>query len=174
MHTHAAGTLSLPASVVTIGAFDGVHRGHQALILRATKRAERLSLPTVVYTFDPPPRSYLRGAKVLTSLPEKLRRLETLRVDHVVVAKFDAGYMSRTASDFLQELAAFRPAEVWVGSDFRFGPDREGDVNTLAACFAVRVMDPVRCSSGKTISSSRIRALVTQGALSEAWALLGW
>lgn len=174
MSVHPAGTLKLPASVVTIGAFDGVHRGHQALIRRAKDRAARLSVPAVVYTFDPPPRAYFRDTLILTPLAEKLRRLEELGVDHAVVASFDAEYAARGAQAFLDELEGLSPREVWVGRNFRFGGDREGGLEDLEARFSTRVLEPVRSGSGEVISSSQVRALITQGAMVEARALLGW
>jgi len=167
-------TLQLPGSVVTIGAFDGVHRGHQALIGRAVNRAGELGVPAVVYTFDPPPRAYFQGAPVLTPLARKLRRLEALGPEFVVVAGFDAGYAARSAEDFLDELAALSPSEVWVGPDFRFGRCGAGDVDALATRFRTRVFEPVQCSRGEVISSSRVRRLMALGATGEARALLGW
>ncbi|MEW6638219.1 MAG: FAD synthetase family protein [Actinomycetota bacterium] len=167
-------TLCLPGSVVTIGAFDGVHRGHQALIGRAVDRARELDVPAVVYTFDPPPRAYFQGAPVLTPLARKIRRLRVLGPGYVVVAGFDAGYAARSAEDFLEELAALNPSEVWVGVDFRFGRGGAGDVDALATRFRTRSFEPVQCGEGEVISSSRVRRLLAQGATGEARALLGW
>lgn len=121
MLVSSAGTLQLPGSVVTIGAFDGVHRGHQALIRHAVERTDRLGVPSVAYTFDPPPKAFLHGAPILTPLPEKVRRLEALGLDHAVVALFDEDYAARSAEHFLEEVAALNPVEVWVGPSFRFG-----------------------------------------------------
>lgn len=166
--------LRLPGSVVTIGAFDGVHRGHQALIRRVVGRAGELGVPAVVYTFDPPPRAYFQGAPVLTPLARKIRRLKALGPEYAVVAGFDAGYAARCAEDFLEELAALNPSEVWVGADFRFGRGGAGDVDALAARFKTRVFEPVQCGEGEVISSSRVRRLLAQGATGEAHALLGW
>jgi len=174
MLVHPSETLKLPASVVAVGAFDGVHRGHQALIRRVLDRAESPDTPSVVYTFDPPPRAYFHGVPVLTSLPEKLRRLEILGVDHVVVASFDAAWVSRSVEGFLEELSGLNPVEVWVGPDFRFGRDRAGDVCKLKELFTTRVLESVKCREGKIISSSRIRALMARGAAVEARDLLGW
>ena len=173
MLVHPSETLMLPASVVTVGAFDGVHRGHQALIRRVLDRAGSLEVPSVVYTFDPPPRAYFHGVPVLTSLPEKLRRLETLGLDHVVVADFDAARVSRSVERFLEELSALNPEEVWVGPDFRFGRGRAGDVSTLKEFFTTCVFESVKCREGEVISSSRVRALLSRGAVAEARDLLG-
>ena len=174
MLTHPAESLRLWDSVVTIGAFDGVHRGHQALIRRAVDLAARLGVPSVAYTFDPPPKAVFGDAPILTPLPEKTHRLEALGLDHAVIATFDAGYASRSAEDFLGELADLNPFEVWVGADFRFGRGQAGDVKMLAQRFAVRTLEPVLCPTGRAISSSRVRALLQRGALGEAQSLLGW
>jgi riboflavin kinase/FMN adenylyltransferase len=174
LQIHAASHLCLPASVLTIGALDGIHAGHQKLIYHARERAASFKVPLVVYTFDPPPRVYFQHTLLLTPLVEKLERLEALGVDHVIVASFDAVYIGRGVGIFLNELSALNPKEIWVGSDFRFGSNRDGDIHALAESFTVRILDPVRCSSGKIISSSRIRMLLTQGARSEAQELLGW
>lgn len=76
MRIHPANTLVLPASVVTVGAFDGVHLGHQVLIRQAVARARTLGVPSVVYTFDPPPRCYLQRVPILTPLDS---HIDTLR-----------------------------------------------------------------------------------------------
>ncbi len=174
MMTHPSEVLHLWDSVVTIGAFDGVHRGHQALIRRAVDRAARFGVPSVAYTFDPPPKAAFGGAPVLTGLQEKVRRLEALGLDHAVVAAFDAAYAARSAEDFSEELADLGPFEIWVGSDFRFGRNQAGDAKMLAQRFAVRMLEPVHCLRGRVISSSRVRALLAGGALGEAQNLLGW
>lgn len=128
----------------------------------------------MVYTFVPPPRAYFHGVPVLTSVPEKLRRLEVLGLDHVVVASFDATQASRSVEGFVEGLSALNPEEVWVGPDFRFGHRRMGDAHTLGKVFTTRVFESVKCREGEIISSSRVRALLAQGAVVEARDLLGW
>ncbi|MEK4799354.1 FAD synthetase family protein [Thermoactinomyces sp. FSL K6-2592] len=172
MRIHMVDTLALPASVVAIGAFDGVHRGHQKVIGEVVKKSKSLGVPSVVYTFDPPPRSYFEGASILTPIHEKLRRLCELQVDHVVVANFDAAYLERSAKDFIRELSNLHPVEVMVGKDFRFGRGREGGLEDLAEHFPVWVIDAVCCSCGEVISSTRIRQLIAQGEMVEALSLL--
>lgn len=174
MRVYSACTLSLPGSVVTIGAFDGVHLGHQALVRYAVSRAATFGVPSVAYTFDPPPRVYFQDAPLLAPIHEKVYRLSRLGLDHTVVARFDADYASRSVEDFLEELADLNPQEVWVGADFRFGREQAGDVHTLGKRFATRVFEPVRCEDGRVISSTRIRALKVHDALGEADCLLGW
>ncbi len=168
------GELRLQASVLSIGAFDGLHRGHQELIRRAVTRAYGLGVPSVVWTFDPPPRAFFEGARILTPLPEKIRRLSALQVQHVVVAPFDEDYARLSVRDFLCQLATVAPLEIWVGHDFRFGRGREGCVGTLARYFDVHVVEPVRCERGEPISSSRVRRLLEKGRVAEARRILGW
>lgn len=174
MIVHSDQSLHLPAAVLTIGALDGVHIGHQTLINMAKRRAEELKVPLVVYTFDPPPKVYFLNKKFLTTLPEKLKRLSILGADHVVVASFDSGYLNREASSFLAELSLLNPMEIWTGPDFHFGKNKQGDVSTLKERFTVHVLEPVRCRLGDIVSSSRIRTLIEEKRYLEAELLLGW
>lgn len=173
-HVHAAGELRLTASVATIGAFDGVHRGHQALIGRTVRSARARGLPAVVWTFDPPPKVFFGRAESLLSLEGRIDRLRFLGPDHIVVAKFDNAFRQRAAEAFLAELAQLNPALVWVGTDFRFGAGKAGAVPLLEERFPTRVMRPVRCAAGEIVSSTRIRSLMGLGSLDAADALQGW
>ncbi|WP_049683927.1 hypothetical protein [Peribacillus loiseleuriae] len=85
MNIHTPGTLQLSASVLTIGALDGIHRGHQALLLKAKERSVKLRVPFVVYTFEPPPKVYFKDCQQLMSVEEKLQRLDMLGADFVIV-----------------------------------------------------------------------------------------
>lgn len=174
MKVHADRTLQLSKSVLTIGALDGVHRGHQALINRARNHANELEVPLVVYTFEPPPKVYFKNTIQLTPLSEKINRLKCLGADHVIVASFNANFIARGVNAFLSELSYLNPLEVYEGSDFKFGKNREGDINTLRERFSVNVIEPVRCSTGTIISSSRIRNLIMQEKILQAEQLLGW
>ncbi|VIO72669.1 Putative riboflavin biosynthesis protein RibF [Bradyrhizobium ivorense] len=171
---HRAGELGLPASVVTIGAFDGVHRGHQELLRQTITAAQRRGVPAVVYTFDPPPKVYFGQAEALTSLAEKLERIATFGPDHVIVAGFDRVYARRTAADFIAELQRLHPHEVIVGEDFRFGACKSGTARALRHHFHTHVLPSVRCSAGEIVSSSRIRALRRSGLAAAAAALENW
>ncbi|WP_251033793.1 hypothetical protein [Bacillus sp. ISL-75] len=111
---------------------------------------------------------------MLTPLAEKIKWLRLLGVDYVIVAPFNANFMGREVHSFLTELADLNPLEIWEGQDFQFGKNREGDVNTLRKHFSVQVLEPIRCSSGEIISSSRIRLLIMEGMISQAEQLLGW
>ncbi|WP_153722029.1 adenylyltransferase/cytidyltransferase family protein [Sporosarcina cascadiensis] len=174
MQVHKSKTLKLPECVLTVGALDGLHIGHQTLLKHARKQADKLGVPLVVYTFDPPPKVFFQHVKLLTPLPEKLAMLDGLDVDHVVIAQFSAEYISQGVEQFLQELTYLNPLEICEGHDFRFGRGREGNVHTLRKYYNVFILEPVVCSEGKTISSTRIRALFQMGEFEEANRLLGW
>ena len=157
------GTLCLAASIVTIGAFDGVHLGHQALIGTAVTTARAQGVASVVWTFDPPPKVFFTGAAQLCTLDDKLARIAALGPDHIVLARFNRSYRTRTATQFLQALAQLHPVEVHVGMDFRFGAGQAGDVALLAQHFTTRIHETVRCEQQEVVSSSRIRTLRAQG-----------
>jgi len=164
----------LEAAVVTIGAFDGVHLGHQALVRGAQESARKRGLPLVVWTFDPPPKVFFGRATLLCTAHEKVERIASLGVDHLVLSRFDAAFRARTAQSFMADLQAMNPAEVWVGDDFRFGAMQAGDVDLLSRHFTVRMLDPVNCEKGERISSSRIRNLWRAGQYELCRTLLGW
>lgn len=174
MKTHVYTTLELPQSIVAIGAFDGVHRGHQAVIRQAVQRGRKLKVPSVVYTFDPPPRVFFQGVRLLTTVEEKISKIEKLGAKHTVVASFDEVYAKQSANEFIETLIKLNPVEILVGGNFRFGKNRQGDVELLERYFKVRVTKPVCCPKGSPISSTRIRQLISDGEVALSNALLGW
>jgi riboflavin kinase / FMN adenylyltransferase len=171
---HGDRELQLSGCVLTMGAFDGVHLGHQELIRQAIRSARALRLPAVVYTFDTPPKVFFGQAEALTSLAARLTRIRRLGPDHIIVAHFAEAYRRRSAADFIAELGALNPHQIWVGEDFRFGSCKTGNVDLLRSYFNVRCIDPVRCENGEMVSSSRIRRLRHAGQLGVAAALEGW
>ncbi|WP_066062294.1 FAD synthetase [Neobacillus soli] len=173
MEIHTSGTLKLPKSVITIGALDGVHRGHQALLLKTKERAEKLGVPFVVYTFDPPPKVFFKKCQMITTLEEKLNRLEMLGVEYVIVGQFNEAFTKQTVSSFINELQTINPVEIWEGPNFQFGKDRKGSIADLKHYFNVGVLNPLRCEQDELISSSRIRTLLKQGNYTLAKKLLG-
>ena len=171
---HGYGSLRLSGSILTIGTFDGVHKGHQALLRRVAREAEAEGLASVVYTFDPPPKSLFGTAARLTSAEEKVRRISHFGIDHVVVARFNRDYAARSAEAFLCEIGRLNPRQVWIGEDFRFGKGQAGDAALLARYFDVRLHREVGCDQGRRISSTRMRALIAAGRHEDARLLHGW
>jgi len=164
----------LTESIVSIGAFDGVHKGHQAVIKNAVEKAKALKITNVVYTFDPPPRSYFQGAQVLTTIDEKVKRIQNLGVEHVIVIRFDESYITKSASCFIQDIKRLSPVEIFIGQDFRFGKNREGNIELLREQFNLSIVKDVCCDEGERISSTRIRDYVYHGDLQKSSSLLGW
>src|SRR5699024_478031 len=160
--------LSLEAAVVAIGAFDGVHKGHQEVIKETVRKSKALNVPSVIYTFDIPPRAYFQGAHILSNQDEKMEKLRTLGVDHTIIATFDAEYLNRSANSFIDELKKMHPLQIIVGEDFRFGHKRAGDIHLLKRHFAVKTINPVVCENGERISSTRIRKLINDGKVEQA------
>lgn len=173
MDIHTPGMLKLSASVLTIGALDGIHRGHQALLLKAKERAKKLGVPFAVYTFDPPPKVFFTGCELLMTVEEKLQRLNSLGVDHVIVGPFDEGFMKQEVSDFIAEIQEMNPCEIWEGPNFLFGKNRKGTIEVLRRYFNVGIVQPLTCEQGEMISSTRIRGLLKQGKFSQAAKMLG-
>lgn len=162
----------LDASAVSLGAFDGVHCGHQALISGTVARARTLGVPSVICTFDPPPKVFFGRARQLCPLAEKLARISALCPDHVVVFSFDERLRCMSPEAFMARLARMAPQEIRVGNDFRFGARQTGDVELLAQAFNVVIQPPVCCPEGDVVSSSRIRRLLEDGLESAADLLL--
>ena len=173
MIVHEKSTPTLDGSVVAIGAFDGMHLGHQAVISEAIDKSRCHNVPSIVYTFDPPPRAYFQHSIILTDVARKVEILSEMGIDQTIIASFDRSYVHRSAEDFLHELTKLHPKEILVGNDFRFGRGRSGNVQLLKQHFNVRTVDPVRCPKGKVISSTRIRRLINVGEIKEASNLLG-
>ena len=169
-------------SVACIGAFDGLHLGHRALVRRALARARELDADATVVSFDPLPREFFaRGDKPpRLMLPRaKFEGLRDLGVDAVGLLRFDAKLAAMPAQDFVRELLVerLRVREVWVGPGFRFGHARGGDLALLQrigadAGFAAHAIEPV-LFGGEAVSSTRIRAALAAGDFDLAERLLG-
>lgn len=170
-------------SVVIIGNFDGVHRGHQAVIGQAAHWARGNGVPLALITFEPHPRRYF-GPKdppfSLTPIRSKVRHLGPLGVDLILLLHFDEKLSQKPADEFARELLAeaFAVSKVVVGYDFVFGHDRKGDVPLLKILakkygFSVAVIEPVGTVDGEVYSSTRIREYLAAGKPGHAAALLG-
>jgi riboflavin kinase/FMN adenylyltransferase len=172
----------LAGAIVTLGNFDGIHLGHQALIAGAVTDSKKLSLPSVVLTFEPHPVSVLapdRAPKLILAHKDKMQLLQTLGVDIVAVQHFDLSFAMLSAEDFVRDLLVRRlkARKIWAGKDLRFGQGRRGDVEDLRRWgrelgFEVAVVEPVLVA-GNRVSSSRIRELLSGGRVDEVKAMLG-
>ncbi|GIM89466.1 bifunctional riboflavin kinase/FAD synthetase [Paractinoplanes toevensis] len=169
-------------SVVTIGVFDGVHRGHQAIIGHTVKRARDLGLQSVVMTFDPHPAEVVRPGShpaVLTEPVRKAELIEQLGVDALCVVPFTPSFSHLTAEQFVHDVLveALHAAVVVVGDNFRFGHRAAGDVpvlERLGRSFGFTVEDaPLVAADGLVFSSTYIRSCVDAGDVRAAAAALG-
>jgi riboflavin kinase / FMN adenylyltransferase len=175
--------LAAVGSVVTIGAYDGVHLGHQHVIRQVRALAADLGVASAVVTFDRHPATVVRpgsAPKLLTDLDQKLELLAAAGVDCSLVIRFDRARSEESAEDFVTTVLAgqLRAKAVVVGRDFHFGHGRRGDVTMLARMgaelgFAVHGLDLVGGDGGPPVSSTRIRQLLAEGHVGEAAAMLG-
>jgi riboflavin kinase/FMN adenylyltransferase len=176
-------------SVVTIGSYDGVHRGHQAVIAELRARAASMQLESAVVTFDRHPAQVVRPESAplqLTDLEQEVGLLAATGVDHVVVLTFDEARSKEPAEDFVHEIlvGCLNAKLLIVGSDFHFGHERRGDVALLARMgadlgFAVEGMALVdldgapAADAGERVSSTAIRRALAAGELAAANEMLG-
>ena len=169
-------------SALTIGNFDGVHRGHQAMLARLKANARALGLPACVLTFEPHPLELFAPQTAptrLTSLREKLELLASHGIERVHVSRFNRAYASRSPQDFIEQVLLEGLGMRWllIGDDFRFGAKRAGDFALLQEAsrkhgFGLEAMHTVALE-GVRVSSSVVRAALAAGRLAEAKALLG-
>lgn len=169
-------------SVVTIGNFDGVHVGHQAIIGRACSLAKQLSVPAIGLTFDPHPIAFFRpnAAPVrLTTNAQRFDLMASAGLDRVVALPFDKTLAAQSPEQFVEEILieGLKARHVVVGQDFRFGARRAGDAETLQRLGAPHGMDATASDwltfDGEPVSSTRIRNAVQAGELVDARQLLG-
>ena len=169
-------------AVVTIGNYDGVHRGHQHMLATVTGRARELGLPATVVTFEPTPREYFEGDAAparLMRLREKLEALPLYGVDRVVVLRFDSRMQAMGADEFVERLLVrgLGARHVVVGHDFHYARRREGNIDTLRAAgerhgYAVEEVGRFLVD-GERVSSSLVREALGRGDLARAGMLLG-
>ncbi len=168
-------------SVIAIGAFDGLHRGHQALLTQVCERAQALGCSPAVVSFEPLPRAFFSPEPVprLSSVREKLRGFAAAGMEHTLLLRFNRALTAMSAEAFVQRVLVERLAvrEVWVGGDFRFGHQRGGDVALLERMgaqlgFSACTMPAIQLD-GTRVSASRVRALLAAGEFAGAEPLLG-
>ena len=176
-----------PACALTIGNFDGVHRGHQAMLALLRNEAQHRGLPSCVMSFEPHPRDYfaavtgkpeLAPARIAT-LRDKLAELERCGIDQAVVLRFDARFAAQSPQAFIDDVLAkgLGAKYVLVGDDFRFGAKRAGDYAMLDAAGQAAGFDVARMMSyevhGERVSSSAVREALAAGDMERAATLLG-
>lgn len=175
---------ALRGGVVAIGNFDGVHRGHQAVLGRALAEAERRRVPALVLTFNPHPRTVFRPDVplfILTPPPVKARLVAELGFDAIVEQRFTKDFSAHSAEDFVTGVLDrdLGISHVVTGFNFHFGKGRQGGPAFLMASgekhgFGVTLVDAFRDEGDDVISSSRIRALLSEGDVAQAAGLLGY
>ena len=166
--------------VVTIGSFDGIHLGHQALIERLKWHGRRLGLPTMMLSFEPLPREFLQATDPparLTNFRERWRLLAGFGLDRLWLLRFNEALRLSSGSEFMQLLAAARARVVVVGHDFHFGRGGEASAEwcvarSAAFGFEVDVVAPVQVQ-GERVSSGRVRGALQSGDFAAAAQLLG-
>ena len=169
-------------SVVTIGSFDGVHLGHQAILTQVKERAAQLGLPSVAMTFEPQPQEFFSAEKAparLMRLRDKVDALLAFGLDHVLCLQFNSALSRLTASDFIRLVLVdgLGTQYLIVGDDFRFGCDRRGDFKMLCEQgqmqdFAVQDTETLEVD-GQRVSSTLVRQILQQSDFDRASQLLG-
>jgi riboflavin kinase/FMN adenylyltransferase len=176
-----------PECALTIGNFDGVHRGHQAMLAQLKYEARRRGLPTCVLTFEPHPRDYFslradRHENVvsrISSLDEKLEEFRRCAVDQVMVLRFDERIASLSGQEFIEEVLvnALGVRYILIGNDFHFGAGRSGNYDTLKEGGQVHGFDASRMDSykirGKRVSSTLVRQALARGNMADVETFLG-
>jgi len=171
------------ASVVTVGVFDGVHRGHRRVIEKIVARARSYpkALESVVVTFDPHPAKVLHSKKApsLISLEHRIRLLEELGVDKVVILNFTKDFSELTPENFVKDILISKLGAkfIYVGANFYFGKKAGGglkELENIAGVFGVKVyaVAPLK-AGGRIVSSSIVRSLIANGEIGKAKKLLG-
>ncbi len=173
----------LRGGVVALGNFDGVHRGHRAVIAETKRVADALKAPAGVMTFDPHPRHFFKpdlAPFILTPFRAKTRRIEALKLDFLHLQHFDAAFAGLSADDFVREVLVEGLAvrHVVVGHDYVYGRGRTGNVTLLNQSavlhgFAVTSVTAVQGAEGQAFSSTRVRAALVAGHPREAADVLG-
>src|SRR5919198_1639626 len=180
--THGSRASAWGRATLTIGNFDGVHRGHRALIERVVAKGRELQVPSCVLTFEPHPREFFapeRAPARLTRLRDKLELIGAAGIERVHLIRFDARFAAMSAARFIDEVLVRILGVRWllVGRDFRFGAQRQGDFAQLDEAarrhgFELEAMPDVSFD-GERVSSSAVRAALAAGDFARADRLLG-
>jgi len=173
---------NIKSPLVTLGNFDGVHLGHQRVLKAVKKRAEKLKLPSVVYTFVPHPLKVVAphmSPPLLTTLEEKMGLIKSFGIDYSILAQFTKEFAAQHPREFAKNILVgqLRVKEVVVGHDYAFGKGKEGTIGYLKDLgrefdFRVRVI-PAYKKKGIIVSSSRVREYIQAGRVEDAAGFLG-
>jgi riboflavin kinase/FMN adenylyltransferase len=175
----------LDKSVLTIGSFDGMHRGHMEIIKDVKLKADRNNIPSVVITFDPHPKSILQSNvkknwSILTNTDKKLELLEQNGIDYVLLVHFDLEFAKITAQDFMDSFIVeyFNPEDIVIGYDHHFGNKREGNAEFLKKQsekynFNMHIIEPLTIDD-ISVSSTQIREHIQNCDIKAANNYLGW
>ena len=176
------GTAALERTIASLGNYDGVHLGHQAVLQKTVEQARRLFLPSVAVTFDPVPKKILypeTAPPLIQTVEQRLRKLELLGLDHSIVVAFDHHLADKSPEDFVREYLTgiLRIKGFVVGQNFSFGHQKKGNLSLLAKMgmeldFFVEAVPEIQVD-GARISSSLIREMIRQGKMEKARHYLG-
>jgi riboflavin kinase/FMN adenylyltransferase len=169
-------------AVITIGTFDGVHKGHQAILNKVVDHARAIGEESVLITFEPHPRKLIfpdQKIEILTPLDEKLKLIARTGIQHIVVAPFTKEFAAMSASEYIAEFLVkyFNPKSIVIGYDHHFGHDRKGNISLLNKVKETYGFDVVEISAqlidDATVSSTKIRHAVHHGNVQDAAHMLG-
>lgn len=179
---HPTGSPASAPHAVTIGNFDGLHRGHQAMLARLREEAVKRGLPSCVLTFEPHPREFFSPAQAparLSSLREKSELIRAAGIDRLHVCRFDQGFSSLSPTEFIERVLISTLGTRWllVGDDFRFGAKRAGDFSLLKEAgaqfgFEAEFLPTINIEN-KRASSTAVREALAAGDMQHAYELLG-
>lgn len=169
-------------AVITVGTFDGVHKGHVAILTEVVKHAEAAGGESVLITFDPHPRKLLfphQPLGIITPLQVKLDLIKKIGITHTVVVPFTTEFANLSATAYIQRflVGIFHPHSIVIGYDHRFGHDRLGDINMLKHYATKHIYElveiPAQLIDAAAISSTRIRQAIKEGRIENAIHMLG-
>src|SRR4051812_38759889 len=170
-------------SVITIGTFDGVHRGHQKIIQSLKEEAAHINGETVLITFHPHPRKIVNAAtslQLINTLDEKIELLSAYGLDHLVIVPFTESFAQQSAEDYIKNflIEKFHPHTIIIGYDHRFGHDRQGNFRLLeqkATHFGYSLIEiPKHLLNEIAVSSTKIRTALHESQVEKANDLLGY
>lgn len=176
---HSLDNFDARSPVVTIGTFDGLHKGHQVILERLKNLAAKINGETVVFTFYPHPRVVTSpnedSLRLLTTKDEKTELFRKYGIDHLIIYPFDKAFASLTYTEFVEDILVKKIGTkcLVVGYDHKFGKNREGGFEYLKKCaekynFSIEKMDALTSGEGENISSTKIRAALQEGDIKTA------